>query len=86
MDQDGGKLTILQRDEGKHGDIIFLFPIKRMVLLAFDKLTFEIFLRCNVFGSKLDFANVFYIYFGSFGYFGVAAPICEKGHRMVIGH
>ena len=47
MDQDGGKLTILQRDEGKHGDIIFLFPIKRMVLLAFDKLTFEIFLHCK---------------------------------------
>ena len=53
-----------------------------MVHIAFDKLIFEIFLRCNVFGSKLDFANVFYIYFGSFGYFGVAAPICEKGHRI----
>ena len=33
------KLTILQRDEkGKHGDIIFLFPIKRMVHPAFDEL------------------------------------------------
>ena len=62
MDQDGGKLTILQRDEGKHGDIIFLFPIKRMVHIAFDKLIFEIFLRCNVFGSQLDFANSHFLW------------------------